>query len=168
MKILHLFFKKKNDLKLKKNNNMSDPYNEISIIVKEARMRNKISIEQLSKISKIPTSTLFSIENNVKEIRPKYPFLRSILIKLEECLILKESTLTFLAERAHRPKRKLVKKSFIIKNFDFINSWQGSLIYLLTLLVSLIILNGYYSGSKIIEFKLIESSIKNTLPSFKD
>ena len=65
-------------------------YIEIGKLVKEARIRNKLTIKELSKISKIPELTISSIENNNVNIRPKYPFIRSILIKLEECLVLKK------------------------------------------------------------------------------
>ena len=41
-------------------------------------------------IRKFPEKTINSIENNNRNIMPKYPFIRSILIKLEECLVLKK------------------------------------------------------------------------------
>ena len=67
-----------------------DQYKEIAKLVKEARIQQNLSIEELSHISKIPEQTINSIENNNKNIRPKYPFIRSILIKLEDCLSLKK------------------------------------------------------------------------------
>jgi len=67
-----------------------DQYDEIAKIVKEARIQKNLTIKELSYISKIPEQTINSIENNKKNIRPKFPFIRSILIKLEECLILKK------------------------------------------------------------------------------
>ena len=60
----------------------------------------------MSYISKIPEQIINSIENNNKNIRPKYPFIRSILIKLEECLVLKKNTLVKLAIK----ERKILKK----------------------------------------------------------
>ena len=65
-------------------------FTEIAKLAKEARIQQNLSIKELSRISKIPEQTIISIENNDKLMRPKYPFLRSILIKLEECLILKK------------------------------------------------------------------------------
>ena len=79
------------------NNEVVDNYKEIAKLVKEARIQQKLTIQQLSIISKIPETTINSIENNKKNIRPKFPFIRSILIKLEECLILKKNTLVKLA-----------------------------------------------------------------------
>ena len=67
-----------------------DHFGEIAKLAKEARIRKNLTIEELSLISKIPEKIIYSIENNNKNIRPKYPFIRSILIKLEECLLLKK------------------------------------------------------------------------------
>jgi len=58
---------------------------EIAKLVKEARTQQNLTIKELSYISKIPERIINSIENNNKSTRPKYPFIRSILIKLEEC-----------------------------------------------------------------------------------
>ena len=70
---------------------------EIAKLVKEARIQQNLTIEELSFISKIPERIINSIEDNNKIIRPEYPFIRSILIKLEECLVLKKNTLLNLA-----------------------------------------------------------------------
>ena len=67
-----------------------DKYIEIAKLVKEARVQQNLTIQELSLISKIPEQIINSIENNNKKIRPKYPFIRSILIKLEDCLLLKK------------------------------------------------------------------------------
>ena len=72
------------------NNEVVDQYNEIAKLVKEARIQQNLTIKELSYISKIPERIIDSIENNNKNIRPEYPFIRSILIKLEECLVLKK------------------------------------------------------------------------------
>ena len=74
-----------------------DKYIEIAKLVKEARNQQNLTIKELSYISKIPERIINSIENNDKNIRPDYPFIRSILIKLEECLALKKDTLVKLA-----------------------------------------------------------------------
>ena len=92
LKNLFLFNKKS-----KKNKDFSpglvDQYLEIAKLVKEARIQQNLTIKELSNISKIPERIINSIENNNKNIRPEYPFIRSILIKLEECLVLKKNTL---------------------------------------------------------------------------
>ena len=112
-----------------------DYYKEISKIVKEARIEQNLSIKELSLKSKIPEQTINSIENNNKNIRPEYPFLRSILIKLEECLVLKKNTLVKLSIREQETFRK-EKTDFVINKFDLINTWQGSLLYFFILVLT--------------------------------
>ena len=91
-----LIFKKKSVIDTGVNNGLVDQYGEISKLVKEARIQRNMTIEELSRISKIPAQTIISIENNNKNNRPKYPFIRSILIKLEECLGLKKNLLLII------------------------------------------------------------------------
>ena len=87
----NLFLSKK---KSEKNKDFSpgfvDKYIEIAKLVKEARIKENLTVKELSNISKIPERVIISIENNNKNIMPEYPFIRSILIKLEECLVLKK------------------------------------------------------------------------------
>ena len=83
-------FNKKTEINDELNHVVVDQYKEIAKLVKEARIQKNITIPELSRISKIPEQTINSIENNNKNIRPKYPFIRSILIKLEECLVIKK------------------------------------------------------------------------------
>ena len=88
MKIFKIDFLKKNTKKKDEYNQSKgyDPYLEIGKLVKEARIQNGFSIKELSDISKIPESSINSIENNIKNLRPRDPFIRSILFKLESLL----------------------------------------------------------------------------------
>ena len=136
-----------------------DPYIEIAKLVKEARIEQKLTIKELSKKSKIPEQTINSIENNKKNIRPKYPFIRSILIKLEECLVLEKNTLVKLAIR-DKENSKSEKKDFLINKFDLINTWQGSLFYFFILVLSIFLLKRYfYFNVNFIEIQNIEEKI---------
>ena len=120
-----------------------DQYIEIAKLVKEARIQQNLTIEELSYISKIPERIINSIENNNKNIRPRYPFIRSILIKLEECLALKKNTLLKFAVR----ERKILNKGendFLLRKFDLINTWQGSLLYFFILVFTIFILKRYF------------------------
>jgi len=116
-------------------------------------------VADLSFISKIPEQTINSIENNDKKIRPKYPFIRSILIKLEECLVLKKNTLLKLASR----ERKILKKGgkdFLFRKFDLINTWQGSLLYFFILILTVFILKRFFIlNINVIEIQNIENKI---------
>ena len=141
------------------NNKVVDHYEEIAKIVKEARIQQNLSIKELSKISKIPEQTINSIENNITNIRPKYPFIRSILIKLEECLVLKKNTLIKLPIREIETFKK-EKKDFLIRKFDLINTWHGSLLYFFILVLTIFVLKRYFIlNVNLIEIQNIENKI---------
>ena len=113
----------------------------------------------MSLISRIPEQTINSIENNNKNIRPKYPFIRSILIKLENCLGLENNTLVKLAIRKRETFKK-EKKDFLVSKFDLINTWQGSLLYFFILVLTIFILKRYFIlNVNIIEIQNIENKI---------
>ena len=136
-----------------------DQYIEISKLLKEARIQQNLTIKELSLLSKIPEQTINSIENNNKNIRPKYPFIRSILIKLEECLELKRNTLVRLAIR-ERETLKKEKRDFLFSNFDLINTWQGTLLYFFILVLTLFVLKRYFIlNVNVMEIQNIETEI---------
>ena len=158
MKNPFLFYKKTNKNK-DLNQEVVDHYMELAKLVKEARIQQNISLEELSRISKIPEQTIISIEDNNNSIRPKYPFIRSILIKLEECLILKKYTLVKLAIREKETVKK-EKKDFIVRKFDLLNTWQGSFLYFLILVLTIFILKRYFVlNVNVIEIQNIENKI---------
>ena len=138
-----------------------DQYIEIAKLVKEARIQQKLTIKQLSYISRIPERIINSIENNNENIRPEYPFIRSILIKLEECLVLKKNTLIKLPIREIETFKK-EKKDFLIRKFDLINTWHGSLLYFFILVLTVFILKRYFVfNENVIEIQNIENQIIN-------
>ena len=161
MKLFRIKFLKGNDLSLKNNSDSKvDPYIEIGKIVKEARLLNNLSIEDLSQISKIPLTTIMAIENNVENLRPQAPFIKSILYKLEDCLNLKNSQLIELANSEETPVKGKTKVNYFANKFDLMNSsWQLCLTYILMLLISILILNIHYLNTKTIEFKFIDETI---------
>ena len=158
MKKIFLFNKK-----TKSNNELGDEvvdnYKELGKLVKEARIQQKLTIEELSRISKIPERTIISIEKNHKTNRPKYPFIRSILIKLEECLRLKKNTLVILTitEKENFNKEK---KNILINKFDFLNTWQGIFLYFSILVITIFILKRYFIlNVNVIEIQNIENQM---------
>ena len=141
------------------NYGLVDQYGEIARLVKEARIQKNITIRELSGISKIPEQTIISIENNNKNTRPKYPFIRSILIKLEECLGLNKNTLEKLAIRKGETSKK-ENKDFIVNKLDLINTWQGSILYFFILILTVFILKRYFIlNVNVIEIQNIENKI---------
>ena len=152
-------FNKKTDNNKDLNYELVDDFKEIAKLVKEARIKQNLTIEELSHISKIPEQTLYSIEKNNENVRPEYPFLRSILIKLEECLVLKKNTLLKFSIKGRETFEK-EKKDFVLSKFDLINTWQGSILYFLVLMLTIFILKRYFIlNVKIIEIQNIENKI---------
>ena len=152
-------FHKKSDKNIDFSSGLFDKYTEIAKLVKEARIQQNLTTSELSKISKIPERIINSIENNNKNIRPEYPFIRSILIKLEECLVLKQNTLLKLAVK----ERKILRKKgndFFFRKFDLINTWVGSLFYFFILVLTVFILKRYFIlNVNVIEIQNIENQI---------
>ena len=154
-----LLFNKKVETKEELNQGLFDQYGEIAKLVKEARIQQNLTIQDLSRISKIPEQTINSIENNNQKHIPKYPFIRSILIKLEECLVLKKNTLVKLAIRNIEVLKK-EKQEFILRKFDLINTWQGNLLYFLILILTIFFLKRYFIlNVNIIEIQNIENEL---------
>ena len=154
----NLFLFKKSEKYKDSSPEIFDQYIEIAKLVKEARIQQKLTIKELSCISKIPERIINSIENN-NNLRPEYPFIRSILIKLEECLVLKKNTLLKLAVK----ERKILKKEgndFLFRKFDLINTWQGSLLYFFILVLTIFFLKRYFIlNVNVIEIQDIENQI---------
>ena len=138
---------------------MVDKYIEIAKLVKEARIQQNLTVKELSYISKIPERIINSIETNNKNIRPEYPFIRSILIKLEECLELKNNKLLKLAVKERKILKK-ERKDFLFRKFDLINTWQGSLLYFFILVLTIFILKRYFIlNVNVIEIQNIENQM---------
>ena len=152
-------FNKKSEKNKEISTGFVDQYIEIAKLVREARIQQNLTIKELSYISKISERIINSIENNNKNVRPEYPFIRSILIKLEECLVLKKNTLLNLAVN----ERKILKKEgkdFMFRKLDLINTWQGSLLYFFILVLTIFILKRYFIlNVNVIEIQNIENQI---------
>ena len=152
-------FNKKSKINKEFSLGLPDQYIEIAKLVKESRIQQNLTIKELSYISKIPERVINSIENNNKNIRPDYPFIRSILIKLEECLLLKKNTLLKLAVKERKISKK-EGKDFLFRKFDLINTWQGSLLYFFILFLTIFILKRYFIlNVNLIEIQNIENQM---------
>ena len=152
-------FKKFKKLKIKKDKlSIVDPYIDIGNIIKESRINKNLSIEDLSFLTKIPTSTILGIENNLKELIPPFPFARSILLKLEECLSLEKFMLIKLIQKEYITSNRRIKRNFTITKIDLFDNWQGGFMYLFLIIISIFVLNVYYLNNRVIEFKYIEKT----------
>ena len=162
MRLFNINFLKNKEITLEEQNHSKkyNQYVELGKLVKEARIQKNLSVKELSKFSKIPESTINSIENNIEDLRPRDPFLRSILFKLEKCLSLKNNTLVGLEIKETNTFQKN-KKNYILRKFDFLDSWQGCILYFLFLILILFFLNRYFiSNVNIIDIQIIEEKIK--------
>ena len=156
LKNLFLFNKKIENKKVF-NQGVFDHYGEIAKLVKEARIKRNLTVQDLSRISKIPEQTIISIENNNPKYIPKYPFIRSILIKLEDCLYLKKNSLEKLATKKVEVFKR-GKQNFIFRKFDLINTWQGIFFYFFILILTIFFLKRYFIlNVNIIEIQNIEN-----------
>ena len=152
-------FNKKSEKNKEFSPGLVDQSLEIAKLVKEARIQQNLTIRELSLISKIPEQIINSIENNNKSTKPEYPFIISILIKLEECLVLKKNTLLNLAVKEKKILKKK-RKDFMFRKFDLINTWQGSLLYFFILVLTIFILKRYFIlNVNVIEIQNIENQI---------
>ena len=117
-------------------NDFSDAIN----LFKTQRKKSGISLEQLSKETKISRNVLIAIENGWKKYLPERTYLISMIKSLEIKLNLEKGSLNGLSARKTNVNNiSSFKFNFI--NIDFINSWIGSLLYIIIMLLSILALN---------------------------
>ena len=99
-----------------------------------------ISLKELSAKTKISRNVLIAIENGWKKYLPEKTYLISMLKKLEIELNLEKGSLNGLLVQTIN-KNNLSKFKFKFINIDFLNSWFGSLLYFIIMLLSVLALN---------------------------
>ena len=104
------------------------------------RKKLGISLEELSNNTKISRNVLIAIENGWEKYLPETTYLISMLKILEIQLNLGRGSLNGLLSR------KIINKSisnfkFSFINIDFLNSWIGSLLYFIFMLLSILAIN---------------------------
>jgi len=121
----------------------SDTNNELSKAINlfsTQREKLGITLEELSTKTKISRNVLIAIENGWKESLPEKTYLISMLKILEIELDLERESLNgILTTKIINNNRSNFKFSFI--NIDFLNSWVGSLFYLIFMFLSILALN---------------------------
>ena len=99
-----------------------------------------ITLDQLSKETKISRNVLIAINNGWKEYLPERTYLISMIKILEIKLNLKRGSLNGLSSQNDKVNNiSGFKFNFI--NIDFLNSWIGSLLYIIFMLISILALN---------------------------
>ena len=109
-------------------------------LFKTQREKAGISLEQLSKETKISRNVLIAIENGCKDYLPEKTYLISMLKTLEIKLNLERGSLNGLSKQEDTANDiSIFKFNFI--NIDFLNSWIGNLLYIIFMLLSILALN---------------------------
>ena len=142
-----LLSRRKADLLIKKSSSgLSDEpfsdndFNEAINLFKAQRKKSGISIEQLSNETKISRNVLIAIENGWKKYLPEKTYLNSMIKSLETNLNLERGSLNALSvQKISDDNISRFKFNFI--NIDFLNSWFGSFLYIILMLLSILALN---------------------------
>ena len=124
-------------------NDKQDTNEEISKtikIFKSQREKLGISLEELSNKTKISRNVLIAIENGWEKYLPEYTYLITMLKILEIELNLERGSLNGLLVQK-TTNNSLSKFKFNFINIDFLNSWIGSLLYFIIMLVSILAIN---------------------------
>ena len=109
-------------------------------LFKTQRLKIGISLETLSKETKISRNVLIAIENGWKKYLPEKTYLISMIKSLELKLNLEKGSLNGLSiQKDSINNVSRFKLNFI--NIDFLNSWIGSLLYFIIMLLSILALN---------------------------
>ena len=109
-------------------------------LFKSQREKLEISLEELSNKTKISRNVLIGIENGWKKYLPEKTYLISMLKILEIELNLEKGSLNGLLGK-EIIENSLSKFKFKFINIDFINSWLGTLLYFIFMLLSILALN---------------------------
>ena len=115
-------------------------FSEAINLFKTQRMKVGISLETLSKETKISRNVLIAIENGWEKYLPEKTYLTSMIKSLELKLNLERGSLNGLStQKGSIDTVSRFKFNFI--NIDFLNSWIGSLLYSIIMLLSILALN---------------------------
>ena len=114
-------------------------YKAINLFISQ-REELGISLDVLSKKTKISRNVLIAIENGWEKHIPETTYLISMIKSLEINLNLDRGSLKgLLAKKNSIDTMSNFKFNFI--NIDFLNSWIGSLFYIFLMLISILVLN---------------------------
>ena len=135
------FKKSSSGLSDEPDNVLSDnEFSEAINLFKTQRNKAGVSSEQLSKETKISRNVLIAIENGWKKYLPETAYLISMVKSIEINLNLERGSLNGLSAGKGSIKN-ISNFKFNFINIDFLNSWIGSLLYIIFMLLSILALN---------------------------
>ena len=141
MALNFLFKKHSSSLLSEPDNTCSDKiFHDAINLFKTRRKKAGISLEQLSRETKISRSVLIAIENGSKKHLPEKIYLISMIKSIESKLNLEGGSLNGLLIQTDTII-SISRFKFNFINIDFLNSWVGSLLYILFMLLSILALN---------------------------
>ena len=115
-------------------------FSEAINLFKTQRKKVGISIEQLSKETRISRNVLIAIENGWKKYLPETTYLISMVKTIEIKLNLGKGSLNGLLAKKSSDKN-IPRFKFKFINIDFLNSRIGSLLYIIFMFLSILALN---------------------------
>ena len=125
---------------LKENQDPDYEFSKAINLFTSQRTKLNISLEELSTKTKISRNVLIAIENGWKKYLPEKTYLISMVKIIEIELDLETGSLNgLLAQKINNNSLSKIKFNFI--NIDFLNSWTGSLLYLILMFLSILALN---------------------------
>ena len=116
-------------------------FSEAINLFKTRRLKIGISLETLSKETKISRNVLIAIENGWKKYLPEKTYLISMIKSLELKLNLEKGSLNGLSIQKDSINNNVSRFKLNFINIDFLNSWIGSLLYFIIMLLSILALN---------------------------
>tara|TARA_Y100001968_G_scaffold330294_1_gene381745 strand:+ start:13403 stop:13972 length:570 start_codon:yes stop_codon:yes gene_type:complete len=127
-------------------NDLSD-YKEVFMetckLIKAQRMKNGISLEMLSRKTKISKFVLEAIENGHDKYLPERTYLKQMLKAIEFELGLPKDRLKIFLKHSKKTIHNNNLKVFAPGNINIFASWEGNLVYLILMFTSIITLNKY-------------------------
>ena len=159
MALNFLLKKNSSDLsKLKDQANSDSEFSQAISLFSSQRNKLGISLEDLSTKTKISKNVLIAIEKGCKKYLPETTYLKSMLKIIEVELDLDKGSLNGLLDK-QIINNSIYKSKFI--NIGFLNSWFGSLLYFIFMLLSILALNSQQKYLLKINSKSTETILKN-------
>tara|TARA_Y100001968_G_C19145302_1_gene613471 strand:+ start:266 stop:778 length:513 start_codon:yes stop_codon:yes gene_type:complete len=142
--------------------NKSNRYEEAAKLLKQRREELGVDINQLSRVTKISPNVIKAIENGLIDELPERAYMTSMIILLEEKLILKKGSLNSLIIERQKPIKDKIITIYNPGSINIFQSWHGNIIYIILLIISIIAINNQQLYLNNLNNKEIEV-FKNTI-----
>ncbi len=143
MKIFNRKLKPSNELNDNNYSKNDSLFSETCNLVRTQREKYGISLEMLSRKTRISIIVLEAIENGKKENLPEKTYLKQMLKAIEFELGLPKNKLEILLESSKTTTNTNKQKIFAPGNINIFASWEGNIIYFILMIISIITLNKY-------------------------